>query len=408
MAAEELHAFDFSTIDDMDPSLSGGHKAVYEREVPFELRVQQAADAPQEVGTLEAVKVRSFKEINGLDSHTRTRVTSPAPHLRLAPHTEALIVTLCSRSQVKLLLLGDEASPSAIRMELTSENDLFFNYTHTLEPDGFRTVQEAQKLMVEFGEYPSVLTRMLDTCIREPHSHLAVFVMQRGGKGHLDFIQNMEYKFVELLSCSFVASGTSRQLSRYVPIGRPPSRLAHQTPPDVTPRMCADDETVRQSIAFRYNAVKSRLALMQARLQDINALVKIKNPSLLLQLQRAPPRFPSGGVVTHAALEPAAAAGDPLLTRVRLCIALTAARCAWLASQALPSLAPADDHSLQPLFILNGAGVGVWGGAGPGIQEARYGVWPGTQAPPGVCAELASRETMSGAGDETIFGPGSD
>ena len=91
---------------------------------------------------------------------------------------------------------------------------------------------------------------MLDTCIREPHSHLAVFVMQRGGRGHLDFIQNMEYKFVELLSCAFVAS---------------------------------DDETVRQSIAFRYNAVKSRLALMQARLQDINALVKIKNPSLLLQ-----------------------------------------------------------------------------------------------------------------------------
>ena len=104
-----------------------------------------------------------------------------------------------------------------------------------------------------------VLTRMLDTCIREPHAHLAVFVMQRGGRGHLDFIQNMEYKFVELLSCAFVAS---------------------------------DDETVRQSIAFRYNAVKSRLALMQARLQDINALVKIKNPSLLLQLQRAPPRFP--------------------------------------------------------------------------------------------------------------------
>ena len=32
---------------------------------------------------------------------------------------------------------------------------------------------------------------------------------------------------------------------------------------------------------------------MQARLQDINALVKIKNPSLLLQLQRTPLRFPT-------------------------------------------------------------------------------------------------------------------
>ena len=121
--------------------------------------------------------------------------------------------------------------------------------------------------MVEFGEYASVLTRMLDTCIAQPHSHLAVFVMQRGGRGHLDFIQNMEYKFVELLSLSFAAS---------------------------------DDETVRQSISFRYNAVKSRLALMQARLQDINALVKIKNPSLLLQLQRAPPRFPGGGSSSSA------------------------------------------------------------------------------------------------------------
>jgi hypothetical protein len=34
--------------------------------------------------------------------------------------------------------------------------------------------------------------------------------------------------------------------------------------------------------------MKSRLALMQARLQDINNLVKIKNPSLLLQLQKNP------------------------------------------------------------------------------------------------------------------------
>lgn len=115
--------------------------------------------------------------------------------------------------------------------------------------------------MVDFSEYPTVLMRMLANCIKEPHSHLAVFVMH-DEKAHLDFIQNMEYKFVELLSAAFLAS---------------------------------DSETVRQSIAYRYNSVKSRLALMQARLQDINALVKVKNPSLLLQLQRAPPRFSAHG-----------------------------------------------------------------------------------------------------------------
>ena len=52
--------------------------------------------------------------------------------------------------------------------------------------------------------------------------------------------QNMEYKFVELMSCQFQASS---------------------------------EDHIKQQVTYRYNAVKSRLALMQARLADINALV---------------------------------------------------------------------------------------------------------------------------------------
>ena len=44
---------------------------------------------------------------------------------------------------------------------------------------------------------------------------------------------------------------------------------------------------VREQISYRYNAMKNRMALMQARLADVNALVKIKNPSLMLQLKKA-------------------------------------------------------------------------------------------------------------------------
>ena len=73
--------------------------------------------------------------------------------------------------------------------------------------------------------------------------------MQRDGQATLDFIQNIEYKFIELLSLSFLAS---------------------------------PEETVRQNITFRYNACKSKLALMQARLKDVNNMVKVKSPSLLL------------------------------------------------------------------------------------------------------------------------------
>ena len=114
-------------------------------------------------------------------------------------------------------------------------------------------MHDEQKLMIEFPEYSTILIKMLNSCIKEPQSFLAVFIMEKDGKGRLDFIQNMEYKFIELLSCNFAA---------------------------------ADEDIVRQQITYRYNSVKSKLALMQARLQDINNLVKIKNPSLLLQLQK--------------------------------------------------------------------------------------------------------------------------
>lgn len=210
-----LDAFDFAAIEEMDPSLAEGHRVVYDREVPFELRVQDAETGPQEVGTFEAIRV-------------------------------------------KVLALGDDAqSPQHCRIELTSESDLFFHYTHSVDETAFRSMQETQRLMIDFPDYVSVVIKMLNNCIKEPHCYLAVFVMQRDGHARLDFIQNMEYKFVELLSCDFVAS---------------------------------PEEQVRQQITFRYNSVKSRLALMQARVQDINNLVKVKNPSLLLQLQKAPPR----------------------------------------------------------------------------------------------------------------------
>lgn len=43
--------------------------------------------------------------------------------------------------------------------------------------------------MVEFPDYPTMLVRMLNQCIREPHVHLAVFIMMPTGEARLDFIQ---------------------------------------------------------------------------------------------------------------------------------------------------------------------------------------------------------------------------
>lgn len=65
-----------SALAELDPSLRDGLKIIYDRECPFEMRIQEDASGPHEVGTLEAIRV-------------------------------------------KVLLLGDPSDPRAVRMELT-------------------------------------------------------------------------------------------------------------------------------------------------------------------------------------------------------------------------------------------------------------------------------------------------
>lgn len=39
--------------------------------------------------------------------------------------------------KVKILMLGEDESPQAVRVELSSEADLFFHYVHDLDEHGF-------------------------------------------------------------------------------------------------------------------------------------------------------------------------------------------------------------------------------------------------------------------------------
>jgi hypothetical protein len=156
----------------------------------------------------------------------------------------------------RLLVLsnGDGDGYSMMRLEMSSEADLFFHYSFDIDENEFPELQETQKLMVNFSHFSVVLIRMLNSCIADPHLNLAIFTEVGENEAKLDFIQNMEYKFVELLSC-------------------------HCTK--------LPEELIQRHITFRYNSVKQKLGLMQGRLLEISNLVKLKNPSLLLQLTKA-------------------------------------------------------------------------------------------------------------------------
>lgn len=56
--------------------------------------------------------------------------------------------------KVKILIMGEEQNPLTLRIELTSENDLFFHFNHNLDEHGFRQVN-TQPLQI--GRHKSVL-----------------------------------------------------------------------------------------------------------------------------------------------------------------------------------------------------------------------------------------------------------
>jgi hypothetical protein len=127
-----------------------------------------------------------------------------------------------------------------------------------IDEETYKIMQENQKLTVNFKEFCNLLKRLFNNCINEPQSYISVFIMQKEGTGRLDFIQNIEYKFIELLSIDFVNS---------------------------------PDDTVRKQIGYRYNALRTKMEMMQERIIAINNIIKIKNPSLLHQINKTPSKF---------------------------------------------------------------------------------------------------------------------
>ena len=210
-----LTNFDFRAIDEKDPSLSQGHKLYYINEVPFEIRLEEENSENKKLND-----VASFESI-----------------------------------KCKILMGGNINNPTIIRIELSCDNDLFFHYTSDIDEETFGIMQESQKITADFLEFGNLVKKLFNDCIGFPQIYLAVFVIQKDKSARLDFIQKMEYKFVELLSIDFV---------------------------------CSPADTIRKQVCFRYNAIRTKIGLIQNRINTINNIVKVKNPSLLLQIQKAP------------------------------------------------------------------------------------------------------------------------
>ena len=188
----------------LDPSLKQGHIKLLFQRIPMELRVQEEGQ-PSQVGKIVEV-------------------------------------------DCKLLALYHSKFLAEVRVELTTEADLFFNYSHVLNPDNFRSTQQDHKLLVNLADYPDMLSRLLVNCADRPQEFISIFTMRRNGWARLDFIQNLKCKFLELLTCDFIIS---------------------------------KQDEIRENVHFRYEHAKWELEMEIKNTKDVVKFVKHNCPSVL-------------------------------------------------------------------------------------------------------------------------------
>jgi len=72
----------------------------------------------------------------------------------------------------------------------------------------FSDLQKKLKLKVNFPDYPTMLIKMFNNCIKDQQTFQAVFTMSSSGHSVMKFLQNIEYKQIELLECEFGVGNT--------------------------------------------------------------------------------------------------------------------------------------------------------------------------------------------------------
>ncbi len=63
-----------NSVNKVNYSLADGHQLLYDCEAPFELRIQDPNNGPQEVGTLEAIRVKILVLVSGPTSTPQFRL----------------------------------------------------------------------------------------------------------------------------------------------------------------------------------------------------------------------------------------------------------------------------------------------------------------------------------------------
>jgi hypothetical protein len=196
-------------VDNKDPSLGRYFSKIYEEEVPFEIRIE--SDEFNQKSIFESL--------------------------------------LC-----KVLIVENKKNElTQVRIELACDKDIYFFYISEINLELFEEIKNNQKLTCNFNEFPDLLIKFLDLCIKDKKQYLAVFSKKENGQCKMELLENLEHKFGDLISLDFES---------------------------------ASDDLIKQQINYRYNAMRAIHELTRQKINVINKVIKKHDPQLIYEVKR--------------------------------------------------------------------------------------------------------------------------
>ena len=213
MPEEERFFKDFThpDIDSKDPSLGNNLIKIYEEEIPFEIRY--------ETDNLTEEDKSVFKSL------------------------------IC-----KVLSTDEMSEQVNIKIEIASDSDLYFYYKTEINSSLFDKIKEEQKLTCDFMNFSDLLIKYFDLCLNNTKSYLAVLSIKTDKNAKMELMENLDYKFVELINLDFSP---------------------------------ASQEVISKQICYRYNSMRAVQDIMQNRIDIINNVLREMDPQLISDVKTA-------------------------------------------------------------------------------------------------------------------------
>ena len=214
ISKEEVFFYDFTNeeIDNKDPSIEIGLIKIYEEEVPFEIRIHhENIEKEKSIFELLICKIFVTQEVN-------------------------------------------KNKDFIIKFEIASDKDLFFYYSTEINKSSFEQIQRQQKLICDIIKFYDLLIKYLDLCIEQNKKFLAVFNIYEDKMAKLEIMENLEYKFAELINLNFS------------PVSK---------------------DFINKQIIYRYNSMRGLFDMTQNRINIINEVLKDTDPSLISEVKKS-------------------------------------------------------------------------------------------------------------------------